>query len=307
MPHEPPQPSLPHCLPAQLGWQTPHLALHWSLASVAHRPSQVTLQQNESIWQTHTSTFSSSQPAVPLATQQSPLHEPHWSDSPAQMESQELLQQKGSMAQTQSWTALSLQPGAWWARQQESVEGQAPQSCGQPVQFSPSPASHCPLPQQLPQSWEHVWQVSVPLHWPSPQTGATLQLPQPRSVTSWAHRPSQELLQQYGSLGQTHDSMFSSSQPGFPWLEQQSPLQEPHWSASPAQIESQELLQQKESMAQTQAWTAASLQPGVPWDRQHDSAAGQAPQSCGHEVQVSPYSASQAPLPQQFPQSLAQL
>jgi hypothetical protein len=171
------------------------------------------------------------------------------------------------MAQTQFWTDALEHPVVGWGRQQDDDAGQAPQSLGQELQFSPncashaplpqqlpqsleqelqsSPncASHAPLPQQLPQSLEHVLHVSAPLQAPSPHTGLA-QPPQPRLVTSSTQRLSQELLQQNGSDGHTHCSVDSLSQPGLPWVAQQSPLHDPHWSASPAQRLSHWLLQQ---------------------------------------------------------------
>jgi hypothetical protein len=94
--------------------------------------------------------------------------------------------------------------------------------------------------------------------------------------------------QQYASLAQTHASTFSSSQPGLACCLQQSPVHEPHWSASAAQIESQVLLQQNGSMAQTHFCTAASLQPGPLCAMQHDAVLGHGPQSCGQVEHVSP-------------------
>jgi len=66
----------------------------------------------------------------------------------------------------------------------------------QVLQFSPNWASHLPFPQHSPQSMGQVWQFSVPLHLASPHTGATLQFPQAKVVTSWAHRLSQAVMQQ---------------------------------------------------------------------------------------------------------------
>jgi hypothetical protein len=124
------------------------------------------------------------------------------------------------MAQTQLWTDALEQPFVGCGMQQEELAGHAPQSAAQLVH------------------------VSVPLHEPSPHTGPALQLPHPRLVTSLTHSPSQELLQQKGSEGHTHASTDSTSQPGLPWVAQQSPVHDPHWSDSCAHRLSHCVLQQ---------------------------------------------------------------
>lgn len=108
--------------------QTGPQAEHWFVASVLHRLSHDTSQQKVSptVLQTHCSTDSTSQPGVPFAAQQSPVHEPQPSDSSAQMLSHELLQQKESMAQTQSVTAWFWQPMVVFETQQEPVQVHVP-------------------------------------------------------------------------------------------------------------------------------------------------------------------------------------
>ncbi len=81
----------------------------------------------------------------------------------------ELLQQLGKMLQTQLWHGQLLQPPVGWG---VHMLPQAPQSLLQVWQFSPSDASHLPLPQvHIPQSFGQLMQVSVPLQVPSPHTG----------------------------------------------------------------------------------------------------------------------------------------
>jgi hypothetical protein len=231
VPQVPPQPSEPHCLPAQLGTQPPWTHCPWAL-------------QLNPAWQVPQLPLQPSEPHCLPAQFGRQLHlAPHWFlASFTQMPSHELLQQNGSMLQTHVWTAGSLQPVAAWVSQQEFAPGQPPQSLGQVVHVSPP--SHAPLPQQEPQSLGQVVHVSPPLHPPSPHTGPALQPPQPRLVTSLTQMPSHELLQQKGSVGHTHCSVASLSQPGLPWGAQQSPLHDPHWSASAAQRLSHWLLQQ---------------------------------------------------------------
>ena len=139
--------------------------------------------------------------------------------------------------------------------------GSSGQSPGHEHESSPRFAWHWPLPQHWPQSPGQVWQFSVPLHWASPHTAATAQVPQASEVTSAAQMESQDTSQQNESCAHTQASTVSPSQPGFACALQQSPLHEPHWSASLAQMLSQLLVQQKGSRAQTHLVTAGSLHP----------------------------------------------
>jgi len=95
---------------------------------------------------THCSTVSVSHPGVPCEAQQLPVHEPHWSASPAQRASQAVLQQKGSSPHTQTVTALSLQHGDVVATQHDFVEFGFPLVHTPPTHTSPTvhanPSSH---------------------------------------------------------------------------------------------------------------------------------------------------------------------
>ena len=141
------------------------------------------------------STVSSSQPGFECSLQQSPLHEPHWSDSPAQILSQLLVQQKGSRAHTHLVTAGSLHPFWSCARQQPLAE-QGPQSAGQFSQCSP--ASHLASPQaagQAPQSAGQFLQSSPASHFWLPHCTAP-HSPHLRPVTSLTQIPSHAVSQQ---------------------------------------------------------------------------------------------------------------
>jgi len=58
-PQLPPQPSLPHCLPPQFGWQ-PHVPQPNAVTSATHTASQPKVQQFMSIMHTHSMTMASS-------------------------------------------------------------------------------------------------------------------------------------------------------------------------------------------------------------------------------------------------------
>lgn len=192
-------------------------------------------------WQGHPA-----QPAAPVVQPRPPELVQlalHWtSHSLTHSESHAVLQQYGSMPQTQVWQ-------------------------GQLLHVAP-PAWH-PAPPHVPQSPGQVSQVSLPLHEPSPHTG-----PQAAHwlAASLAQRLSQATLQQKVSptVLQTHSSTVSTSQPGVPFAVQHAPVQDPHWSASPAQMLSHTLLQQNESMAHTQSLTAWFWHPMVGFAVQHE-------------------------------------
>jgi hypothetical protein len=190
------------------------LPAHAPAAALAHRPSHCVSQQNGSAPHTHVSHVVLAQPGVPLAAQQSPVHPPHWSDSPWQMLSHWVAQQKGSRAQTQAWMARSAHPGVPWARQQEPAPGQSP---GQVATVSTP--SQRPLPQIGP---PHPGQL--PAQPPAPEQAATPPVP----VAQPAHRLSQPLSQQNGSKPHTQVSHEETPQPGVPLAAQQSPVHDPH-------------------------------------------------------------------------------
>ena len=161
------------------------------------------------------------------------------------------------------------QPTPEWEAQPAPPDGHQPQSTWQVSQNSDP--LHEPSPQKGhgPQSCEHVLHVSVPLHEPSPQYG-------PHALQSYCasstQRLSHEVLQHQVSPTSLHtqSSTDSVSQPGLEWVEQQAPLQEPHWSASPAQMLSHSTSQQNGSKSHTHDVTDAFEQPMVELGMQHE-------------------------------------
>lgn len=163
-------------------------------------------QQNGSIPHTTISHVESSQPGVPLPTQQSPpiapvdsvpiipTHSAGHSTSAvlAQIPSHVFEQQNGSAPHTAASHPGSLQPGVPLSVQQSPpsappVEPVGPAAPVEPVDTSPS---HHP---------EHSW------------------------IACWAQRSSHSVEQQNGSIAHTTISQIATWQPGLPFPKQQSP------------------------------------------------------------------------------------
>ena len=244
---------------------SPHTGQYWpqsTCPSSTQTLSQVTSQQKGSPPQTHSVSDGSSQPIVPLASQQSPSHVPQSARHVAQSspasgsqiasphsgqyrshsscpcsthsESHSRSQQYESAKQTHAETSPSSQPGEPFSSQQSPW--QLPQSRLQVPQFSPMSGSQVPSPQST-----HTGQSSGQVAQLSPALGSQLPSPHcghasPHSpIATSTHRPSHSTSQQNASVAQVQVVVSRSSQPIEPLSSQQPPSQAPQSSEHVAQ------------------------------------------------------------------------
>jgi hypothetical protein len=204
----------------------------------------------------------------------------------------------------QSWGQVSqLSPASHFAL--PHLGGHRPQSCGQLVHVSAGP-THMPSPHcggQVPQSCAQVLQSSPISHCWLPQVGR----PQPPHwfLHSSTQMPSHAVLQQYGSIAQTHASHLHFGQLGvdFSWQPSQVPqslAHEPQSSSGFWHFPSPHVGHGPQSFGQL-------VQVSLNGSHMPSPHSGQGPQSFGQLVQVSISQLSHWPLPQQLPQSFAQV